>query len=108
MSDYIIKSELMKLFVNLQDEHETNAISYQALYEVILNQPTLDETEIIRKTVERIVERLEECFERYEDVEYYARLEESEETLDSEYAHGKKDGINEAIKIIEEECGINE
>ena len=70
--------------------------------------PTLDEKEIIRKPFERAMERLEECFERYEDVEYYARLEESEETLDSEYAHGKKDGINEAIEIVKEECGISE
>lgn len=38
--DLISRQELLKLFVNLRDEHETASISYNALYELILKQPT--------------------------------------------------------------------
>lgn len=59
-----------------------------------------------RKSMERIVEQLEECYERYEDLEYYERLENGH-SLDFEYCHGKKDGVNEAIEIVKEEGGLN-
>ena len=58
MSDYIRKSALFNLFKDLADKHETQFISYNALNEVILQQPTVDEKEIIRKTMERIFKRL--------------------------------------------------
>ena len=106
MSDYISKSALLKLFVNLQDEHETNAISYQALYEVILNQPTLDEKEIIRKTAERIINRLE-----YKEKQYESRAEKFAEALNSweeSRNRGKSYSYGYAIEIVKEECGINE
>ena len=60
-----------------------------------------------RKPMQNIVERLEECYERYEDLEYYEHLENGR-SLDFEYCHGKKDGVNEAIEIVKEEGGLNE
>ena len=44
-NDLISRQELLKLFENLRDKHETNAISYNALYEVILKQPTAYDVE---------------------------------------------------------------
>ena len=60
-----------------------------------------------RKPMDRIVEQLEECYERYEDLEYYEHLENGR-SLDFEYCHGKKDGVNEAIEIVKEEGDLNE
>lgn len=60
-----------------------------------------------RKPMERIVEQLEECYERYEDLEYNEHLENGQ-SLDFEYCHGKKDGVNESIEIVIEEDGMNE
>ena len=40
-----------------------------------------------------------------EDLEYYEHLENGR-SLDFEYCHGKKDGVNEAIEIVKEEGGI--
>lgn len=60
-----------------------------------------------RKPMEIIVERLEECYERYEDLEYYEGIENGH-SLDFEYCHGKKDGVEEAIEIVKEEGGMNE
>lgn len=60
-----------------------------------------------RKPMYRIVEQLEECYERYEDLEYYEHLENGR-SLDFEYCHGKKDGVNEAIGIVKEEDDLNE
>lgn len=47
MSDLISRQDLLKLFENLRDEHETNAISYVALYEVILQQPTIEAAPVV-------------------------------------------------------------
>ena len=47
MSDLISRQDLLKLFENLRDEHETNAISYVALYEVILKQPTIEAVPVV-------------------------------------------------------------
>ena len=47
MSDLISRQNLLKLFENLRDEHETNAISYNALYEVILQQPTIEAVPVV-------------------------------------------------------------
>lgn len=54
----------------------------------------------------RAVEQLEECYERYEDLEYYEHLENGQ-TLDFEYLHGKKDGMDEAIEIVRKEGGLD-
>ena len=68
MSDYIsksafiedIKTEIVNIAMDgLKGTPRPREELYQ-LIERIENQPTVDEKEIIRKTVERIVERLEE------------------------------------------------
>ena len=61
--DLISREALLKLFVSLKDEHETNAISYNALYEVILQQPTIETVPV--ENIKRIVERFEEMKMRY-------------------------------------------
>lgn len=43
----ISREALLKLFESLRDEHETNAISYNALYEVILRQPTIEAMPVV-------------------------------------------------------------
>lgn len=44
-NDLISRQALLKLFKNLKDENETNSISYNALYQVILLQPTAYDVE---------------------------------------------------------------
>ena len=69
-------------------------------------QPTLDETEIICKGFERVVERLEE---EAKENDYTAWQFDDDGT---EYIKEKYEEIasayREAIEIIKEECGINE
>ena len=100
--DYISKSALLNLFKDLADEHETNGISYKALNEVILQQPTLSETEIIRKAFERVVERLEEI-----------QIDRTEEGIVKDCNMGVCEDdycalclIKKIIKIVKEEGGI--
>ena len=59
----------------------------------INSQPTIDEKEIIRKTVERIVERLEEARKK---------------SLKLWDGNSRYKGYSKAIKIVKEECGISE
>ena len=58
MSDYISKDELKERLVYCRGLGRT---SLEAVLKAMDNTPTLDEKEIIRKTVDRIVERLEEA-----------------------------------------------
>lgn len=53
----------------------------------------------MKEFINKLIERLEECQERYEDVAF-AEMNENGQTLDFEYAHGKKDGVSEAIDIV--------
>ena len=53
----------------------------------------------MQKAYKDIVERLEESQERYDDVAF-AEMNENGQTLDFEYANGKKDGVSEAIEIV--------
>lgn len=87
MSDYISKSALIEQLSEVDDEIVKGCIG------VIQTQPTISETEIIRKAFERVVERLEEKMPI---------------SWKFDYIGGKKDGIVEAIKIVKEECGISE
>lgn len=45
MGDLISRSALLELFKSLRDEHETSCISYNALYELILQQKTAYDVE---------------------------------------------------------------
>ena len=49
-----------------------------------------------------ILEKLEESQERYDDVAFM-EMNTNGHTLDFEYAHGKKDGVQEAINIVKQE-----
>lgn len=55
-----------------------------------------------RKPMANIVEKLEEKQERYDDVAFM-EMNTNGHTLDFEYAHGKKDGVQEAINIVKQE-----
>ena len=88
MSDYISRQEAIdRLSEALSSEAE-----FEIAKQVIIEAPTVDEKEIIRKTVERIVERLEE--------------EQSRWKYDLNVPISRT--INKAIEIIKEECGISE
>lgn len=55
----------------------------------------------MKEFVEKLIGRLEECEERYDDVSF-AQLSEFGITLDYKYAEGKRDGVAETIKIVNE------
>lgn len=90
MSDYInIQEVIDRLSEVLSSEEE-----FEKAKQVIIETPTISETEIIRKAFERVVERLEE-----------QRKQLQNEYLES--AFYRMDELNRAIKIVKEECGIN-
>ena len=55
----------------------------------------------MKEFVNKLIGRLEECEERYDDVSF-AQLSEFGITLDYKYAEGKRDGVAETIKIVNE------
>lgn len=74
-------------------------------------QPTLDEKEIIRKSFERILERLEETEMKTEEKFHYLMDMREEHLLPCEYdksdlSFERLQAFGEAIEIVKEECGI--
>ena len=53
----------------------------------------------MKEFIEKLIGRLEECEERYDDVSF-AQLNEFGRTLDYKYAEGKRDGVAESIEIV--------
>ena len=53
----------------------------------------------MKEFIEKLIGRLEESQERYDDVSF-AQLNEFGHTLDYEYAKGKRDGVEESIEIV--------
>ncbi len=94
MSGYISKRALIEYFEKMDDEcnlfrwRSAKKIK-QGLKSIIARQPTVDEKEIIRKTVERIVGRMEELEPQYLGVEY-------------------TDGVCDAIEIVKEVGGTSD
>ena len=82
MSDYIRKSALLEQLIGIDDEIVKGCIG------VIQTQPTVDEKEIIRKTVEKIIKRLEKHKSDWND-DYNVP-------------------INNAIEIVKKVGGLNE
>lgn len=82
MSDYISKSALIKAIDEQVKGRGKQGIvpSLFSAIAIVQNQPTLDEKEIIRKAFERVLQRLENI----EPTPW------------------------EIVKIVKEECGINE
>ena len=118
MSDYISKSALLKNLLDwrLQEcpvgvcDEETE--TYKTICECIKaveEQPTISETEIIRKAFERVVEKMESELK-------WTRAEQSIEcTRRNGYGSplqsknsGKIEALKKAISIVKEECGISE
>jgi hypothetical protein len=103
MSNYISKSEVIELIESkmtdgcLGTDDET-FVGGHGLVDDISELPTVDETEIIRKPFERVVERLEEFTEQT----YYKSVE------GDMYAGERNKAYHNAIKTVKEECGINE
>ena len=92
MSDYISKSALNNE-LDKKVHPRVNAIdTFRMSIQVIDELPTLDETEIIRKAFERVVERMEE-----------QSFDMSLENPDC-----KAVWLDRAKEIVKEECGINE
>ena len=96
MSDYTSKSALIE---DIKRRPYIDKALEEIFFTIIDNQPTLDEKEIIRKAFERVVERLEEL--------------EEDNTADWQRFHcdddfGRACAFEQAIKIVKEECGINE
>ena len=96
MSDYIKKQEAIDRLSEVLSSQEDFEIAKQ----VIIEAPTLDEKEIIRKYGEQIIKKLE--FES----------EWSEPTFDED-GYCNDDSwemvwLDKAIEIVKEECGISE
>jgi hypothetical protein len=105
MSDYISKSALIE---ELEKVHpRVNGVDvFWMTIRGIEEQPTLDEKEIIRKTFERVVDRLEEYRKNHKALEDY-------ELFNGTYCEIKQQemavkSFEKAIVIVKEECGINE
>ena len=93
MSDYIRKQDVIDLINGLDSlpwEEETK--------EIVDTLPTLDEKEIICKTVERIVERLEQS----RDARYFL----GSGKISANYLKGLDCAFYEAIDIVKEVGGI--
>ena len=91
MSNYISKSELFDALIYCKGLGRN---SLEAVIKIINEQPTVDEKEIVRKAVERIVERLEEL---------KCSQEDAKKDFDCAIRNSHFD---KAIKICKEEGGI--
>ena len=89
MSDYISKSALMQEIQDTLPQGGARGV----FLAIVDDAPTLDQTEMFRKTIDRVLDRLDE---------------EIPISWKHDYRGGKKDGIVKAIEIVKEECGINE
>lgn len=87
--DAIDSDDEMMLFAIQNQETAISRITRSVMHSI----PTLDETEIIRKFFERVVEMLEELTCYVEDGDGHA---------------GHFVFTEDAIKIVKEECGTNE
>ena len=55
----------------------------------------------MNKAFEKILERLDESQKIYDDIAF-VEMNENGHTLDSEYARGEKDSMDEAIEIVQQ------
>ena len=58
MSRLIDVDKLIKRFEVLRDEHETHSISYNALYEILVKEPTAFDTEKVVEQLENVLQDL--------------------------------------------------
>ena len=100
--DAIDTEDEMMLFAIQNQETAISRITRSIMHSL----PTLDEKEIIRKTVERIVERLEQQEKQYN--ERAKKFAEALHSWEERRNYGKACSYAHAIEIVKEECGINE
>jgi hypothetical protein len=85
------------------NDYQTQMSIYAEQHNMILASDVLDMIEQLqddlKDDIEKVVEELEESEERYDDVSF-AQLNEFGITLDYKYAEGKRDGVAESIKIV--------
>lgn len=98
MSDYISKSALIEALEKVHPRVNGIDVFWSAM-KVVEKQPTVDEKEIIRKAFKRVVERLEEIRETFDD-EWLRTLSAS--------AYQGRETIDIVKRILKEECGISE
>lgn len=99
MSDYISKSALIEQLIEWANRNEmmgylTSLDIVRECIGVVENQPTVDEKEIIRKPMERILTMLED---KSNDIPIQ---------YENNYEKGVTDGIDYAMQIVEKEGGI--
>lgn len=101
MSDYISKQEAIdRLSEVLSSEGE-----FEKAKQVIIEAPTLDEKEIIRKAFERVLQRLHAQAGEFIDLSH---RELNNNSIPAIKYLNKGFGVAKAIEIVKEECGINE
>ena len=108
MSDYIEKQDVIDI-IHKEIESTKSYIEHNTQINIkfaVEELPTLDEKEVIRKSFERVVERLEEYWKSHKALEDY-------EMFDGTYIEMKQQELvakayEKAIKIVKEECGISE
>lgn len=105
MSDYVSKNKAVESLTKYKFGAISNDVEREYTKEMVLvianGLPTISESEIIRKTFERIIERLEQKADGSNDsILIYEHQQQ--------YHDGKEDAFREAIEIVKEECGINE
>ena len=88
MSDYIRREDVLGIISSGWSNH----YSCKDMCDEIKELPTLDEKEIIRKTFERVVERLEEVARNYKDGVLQKLYFET--------------GVARSIQVVKEEGGI--
>ena len=105
MSDYISKSALLESLAKYKFGAISNDVEREYTKEMMLlivgEQPTVDEKEIIRKTVERIISRLEELRMRY----FLTIANTGNKEKDVAYEN-VSNVLNGVIAICKEEGGI--
>ena len=97
MNGYIRKSAASEMLMDIEWENGTLTAAILMLNDI----PTVDETEIIRKAFERVVERLEEKENKYAN----AKLEFKGTMTEKSY-EDRLDSIRYAIEIVKEVGGI--
>lgn len=104
MSDYVSKEDALNILYNTFEEYNMTTDKQDKhggfgaeVFKRVRDIPTLDEKEIIRKLMERIITRLNE---EVEWAEAHGR--------DEDFRNGRKSGFLTAKRVVKEECGINE
>lgn len=105
MSDLISKSKLVDSLICCKG---LGRYSLEAVIKTIEEQPTVDEKEIIRKPIERIVERMDESTEFLKDCTKYGNknAEQQHKSYSTMMMYEVADLVDDLIEIVREEGGV--